>query len=96
MRWGTDYFIKCDVGPKGAVVQVGLGEQDHKFWRRPEDMTEARPAAVCGPSAPASDVAGMMAAALAAASVAFRQNGDAAYADKCLSSAKNLYRCAAC
>lgn len=33
IKWGTDYLIKCDLGGKAVVAQVGLGKQDHSFWR---------------------------------------------------------------
>ncbi|KAF8062061.1 celZ [Scenedesmus sp. PABB004] len=71
LKWGTDYLLKCDLGPNQVAAQVGLGKADHAFWRRPEDITDPRPVAVCGPGAPGSDVAGAMAAALAAASMVF-------------------------
>jgi hypothetical protein len=33
IEWGTDYLLKCDLGGKAVVAQVGLGQQDHNFWR---------------------------------------------------------------
>jgi L-rhamnose isomerase len=33
IKWGTDYLLKCDLGGKAVVAQVGLGKQDHNFWR---------------------------------------------------------------
>lgn len=59
--------------------------------RRPEDIKEKRPVAVCDASAPGSDVAAAMAAALAAGSMVFN-NSDPGYASKCLQAAKNMYR----
>jgi hypothetical protein len=33
IKWGTDYLLKCDLDGKAVVAQVGLGQQDHSFWR---------------------------------------------------------------
>ncbi|WIA17948.1 hypothetical protein OEZ85_009440 [Tetradesmus obliquus] len=90
IKWGTDYLLKCDLGGKAVVAQVGLGQQDHSFWRRPEDIKDSRPVAICDASAPGSDVAAAMSAALAAAALVFKQ-ADAAYAARCLKSARNMY-----
>lgn len=59
--------------------------------RRPEDIKGSRPVTVCDASAPGSDVAADMAAALAAASLVFSES-DPDYAAKCLKAAKNMYR----
>lgn len=59
--------------------------------RRPEDIKDSRPVAICDASAPGSDVAAAMSAALAAAALVFKQ-ADAAYAARCLKSARNMYR----
>jgi hypothetical protein len=77
--------------PGQLVVQVGLGQQDHKFWRRPEDIKERRPAAICNSTAPGADVAAAMAAALAATALVFR-DFNPGYAGQSLAAAENLYR----
>lgn len=33
IKWSTDYLIKCDLGGNAVVAQVGLGQQDHSYWR---------------------------------------------------------------
>ncbi|KAL2939094.1 Endoglucanase 5 [Bienertia sinuspersici] len=63
IRWGTDYFVKHIVGD---------GEEDHSCWQRAEEMTTSRKASKLDSGHPGSDVAAETAAALAAASLAFK------------------------
>lgn len=72
IRWGTDYFIKAHPQPNVLWGQVGDGESDHYCWERPEDMTTSRTAYKLDQYHPGSDLAGETAAALAAASLAFK------------------------
>jgi hypothetical protein len=58
----------------GVCVQVGDGDTDHYCWQRPEDMTTSRQAYKVDRRRPGSDVAGETAAAMAAASIVFRQS----------------------
>jgi hypothetical protein len=44
VKWATDYFLKAHVSDNEFYGQVGLGQADHDYWGRPEDMTMARPA----------------------------------------------------
>ncbi|CAI9108874.1 OLC1v1008574C1 [Oldenlandia corymbosa var. corymbosa] len=74
IKWATDYFIKAHPEPNVLWVQVGDGESDHKCWQRPEDMRTSRPAYKIDEEHPGSEVAGETAAALAAASIVFREN----------------------
>lgn len=53
--------------------QAGDGETDHYCWQRPEDMTTSRQAYKVDESNPGSDVAGETAAAMASASIVFRE-----------------------
>ncbi|WP_255002584.1 glycoside hydrolase family 9 protein [Cyanobium sp. HWJ4-Hawea] len=96
VKWGTDYLLKCNVlnsAGKTAffVAQVGDPDADHALWQSAESETILRPALAVTASKPGSDVAGGSAAALASASILFRQNGDQAYADQLLKSAIALY-----
>ncbi|XP_071443162.1 uncharacterized protein [Hetaerina americana] len=77
IKWATDYFIKCHVGPNEFYGQVGDFNLDHKFWGRPEDLNMSRPTYKIDANHPGSDLAGETAAALAAASLAFRATADA-------------------
>ena len=51
---------------------MGDGDSDHYCWERAEDMTTSRTAYKLDPSNPGSDLAAETAAALAAASLAFK------------------------
>uniref|UniRef100_A0A0E0L9Y5 Endoglucanase n=1 Tax=Oryza punctata TaxID=4537 RepID=A0A0E0L9Y5_ORYPU len=82
IKWGTDYFIKAHTKPHELWAElillhgfdnVGDGDTDHYCWQRPEDMTTSRQAYKVDRRRPGSDVAGETAAAMAAASIVFRQ-----------------------
>jgi len=90
LKWGTDWIIKAHPEPNVFYAQVGNGSADHAFWGAPEVMTMARPAYRLDPSKPGSEVAAEAAAALAAASIAFRPS-NAPYADTLLGHARQLY-----
>ena len=63
------------ITPVVFSLQVADAEVDHSYWGRPEEMTMPRPSFKVTTSKPGSDVAGETAAALAAASIAFRSSG---------------------
>jgi hypothetical protein len=44
VKWTTDYILKAHTAPTELYGQVGLGDLDHDYWERPEDMTMERPA----------------------------------------------------
>lgn len=90
IKWGTDYLLKTHTAPNELWGQVGLGGADHAYWGPPETMTMARPAFKISAQRPGSDLAGETAAALAAASIAFRPT-DSAYADRLLTHATQLF-----
>ncbi|MEB3360206.1 MAG: glycoside hydrolase family 9 protein [Synechococcales bacterium] len=94
IKWGTDYILKAHVtdgnGTKEFWGQVGNGQADHAYWGSAEDMTMARPAYKIDRQNPGSDLAGESAAALAAASIAFRSS-DPRYADRLLQNAVQLF-----
>nr|1KS8_A Chain A, Endo-b-1,4-glucanase [Nasutitermes takasagoensis]1KSC_A Chain A, Endo-b-1,4-glucanase [Nasutitermes takasagoensis]1KSD_A Chain A, Endo-b-1,4-glucanase [Nasutitermes takasagoensis] len=90
VKWATDYFIKAHTSQNEFYGQVGQGDADHAFWGRPEDMTMARPAYKIDTSRPGSDLAGETAAALAAASIVFR-NVDGTYSNNLLTHARQLF-----
>ncbi|PWZ06444.1 Endoglucanase 16 [Zea mays] len=74
IKWGTDYFIKAHTRPDELWAEVGDGDTDHYCWQRPEDMTTSRQAYKVDRDRPGSDVAGETAAAMAAASMVFREH----------------------
>ncbi|GFZ01271.1 glycosyl hydrolase 9C3 [Actinidia rufa] len=90
VKWGTDYLIKAHPEPNVFYGEVGDGTTDHYCWQRPEDMTTSRQAYRIDPSNPGSDLAGESAAALAAASLAFRHNNPS-YANELLTHAQQLF-----
>ena len=90
LRWATDYFIKAHTAPNELYGQVGAGGTDHAWWGPAEVMQMARPAAKIDSTHPGSDLAGETAAALAAASMAFRPT-DPTYANTLLTHARQLY-----
>ncbi len=103
LRWANDWFIKAHPSANVLYGQVGLGSSDHSYWAAQEvtNLTDlsgptaagqptSRPSysinATCGGGA---DLAGGVAAAMAASSIVFRPD-DPAYADTLLSHATQL------
>lgn len=74
-----------------GVVQVGDPSSDHQCWERPEDMDTPRTAYKVDVNRRGSDVAAETAAALAAASMAFR-GVDNAYSARLLAAARRVLR----
>jgi hypothetical protein len=72
------------------AMQVGDPTKDHGCWERPEDMDTARTVYNISAARPGSDVAGETAAALAAASMVFRDD-DPAYAARLLAGARSAF-----
>ncbi|XP_019441110.1 PREDICTED: endoglucanase 5-like [Lupinus angustifolius] len=90
IRWGTDYFIKAHTQFNVLWGQVGDGASDHYCWERAEDMTTSRTAYKIDEEHPGSDLAGETAAALAAASIAFKPY-NSSYSSLLLIHAKQLF-----
>nr|KAG5686635.1 hypothetical protein BaRGS_011079 [Batillaria attramentaria] len=91
VKWPLDYFLKTwDADSKTLYGQIGAADVDHSFWGRPEDMTMERPTFVMNTTHPASDLAGEMAAALAAGYLAFKTS-DSVYADELLVASRSIY-----
>ena len=96
VRWGTNYLLKAQgLDSNGDttffIAQVGDGETDHALWSAPEEQNVPRPAMAVTPDKPGSDVAGASAAALAAASILFREQGDITYANTLLEHSESLF-----
>lgn len=90
LKWGTDWIIKAHPSPNVVYGQVGKGDDDHRWWGPAEVMPMGRPAYKVDASCPGSDLAGEYAAAMAAASLVFRDS-DPAYAGTLLTHARQLY-----
>ncbi|KAH7517743.1 hypothetical protein FEM48_Zijuj09G0096700 [Ziziphus jujuba var. spinosa] len=90
IRWATDYLLKTVAQPNRIFVQVGDPNADHNCWERPEDMDTIRTVYAVDAPNPASEVAGETAAALAAASMAFKSS-DPGYSDTLLRNAVKAF-----
>jgi endoglucanase len=89
IKWGTDYFIKAHPEPYLLFGEIGDGDSDHNCWQRPEDMTTSREAYAVTQENPGSDLAAETAAAMAAASIAFRKM-DPVYSNELLRHAREV------
>eukprot|EP01018_Ginkgo_biloba_P024960 Gb_39316 [translate_table: standard] len=98
IKWGTDYMLKTFNSSANTIdviySQVGTAANsnssnpdDHYCWMRPEDMDYPRPVTRCNTG---SDLAAEMAAALAAASIVFKDNRT--YSQKLLKGATTLFK----
>lgn len=74
LKWGADFLHRCVLGRDRIVGQIGLGGPDHALWVRPDEIRTPYPVLELGPGRPGADVAGSMAAALAAASIALNSS----------------------
>ena len=90
IKWVTDYLIKCHPEDEVFYYQVGDGNADHSWWGPCEVMTMNRPSYKVTRDNPGSAVVGEAAAALAIASVVFKDT-DKDYSKLCLDHAKSLY-----
>ncbi|KAJ3692751.1 hypothetical protein LUZ60_011846 [Juncus effusus] len=90
VRWATDYLLKTIAHPGLVFVQVGDPINDHNCWERPEDMDTARTVYNVSADRPGSEVAGETAAALAAASMVFRQT-DTEYSNRLIAGARKAF-----
>ena len=90
VKWATDYFIKCHPEKDTLYVGVGNGVVDHSFWIAPEYIYYDYPSYKIDSSNPGSEVAGETAAALAAASILFKEV-DSSYSATLLKHAIEIY-----
>ncbi|WP_075341630.1 glycoside hydrolase family 48 protein [Tenacibaculum agarivorans] len=95
IKWVTDYFIKCHPSPNEFYVQISEKGQDHNYWM-PAEMVDVHPmygvrkAHKLTPSNPGTEVSCETAAALASASMVFKDS-DPAYSATLLQHAKELF-----
>ena len=90
IKWICDYLIKCHPEADVYYYQVGDGNADHSWWGPAEVMQMNRPSFKVDKNSPGSTVVGEAAAALAACAAVFKEM-DSAYAEECLTHAKQLY-----
>ncbi|KAG0496088.1 hypothetical protein HPP92_000661 [Vanilla planifolia] len=97
IKWGADYLLKTFNSSADTIdritAQVGAGDtsggsmpNDHYCWMRPEDIDYPRPVYECDSC---SDLAAEMAAALAAASIVFKDSE--AYSRKLVHGASTVW-----
>ncbi|ONK62750.1 uncharacterized protein A4U43_C07F7750 [Asparagus officinalis] len=98
IKWGADYLLKTFNHTADSIdriaAQVGQGDtsggatpNDHYCWMRPEDIDYPRPVLECHAC---SDLAAEMAAALASASIVFKDNKK--YSQKLVHGATTLFK----
>ncbi|GBG86555.1 hypothetical protein CBR_g41618 [Chara braunii] len=91
IRWGTDYLLKVwKPGTSQLYVIVGDKFNDDKCWMRPENIQTTRLSYQVNATAPGTDVAGEVAAAFAAAALAWNIH-DSDYASQLLNASVNLF-----
>ncbi|CAM8963009.1 unnamed protein product [Rhodiola kirilowii] len=91
VKWSTDYLLKAaTAAPDTLYVQVADPNKDHQCWERPEDMDTPRSVYKLSAQSPGSDVAGETTAALAAASIVFKDS-DPSYSSKLLQTSKQVF-----
>lgn len=90
IKWATDYFINCHPSPNVYYYQVGDGQIDHSWWGPAEVMQMKRPAFKVDKASPGSTVVAETAAALAVASIIFKES-DPTYSATCIKHAQELF-----
>ncbi|XLU52431.1 hypothetical protein S245_047079, partial [Arachis hypogaea] len=90
LKWITDYLINAHPFEDVLYIQVGDPGVDHNCWERPEDTNEKRPVIEVNSSYPGAEVAAETAAAMASASLVFK-NVDPAYSGILLAHAQQLF-----
>ena len=90
IKWGTDYFIKCNSNENELYVGIGDGNIDHDYWYPPEYINYEYPSYKIDKDHPGSEVAAETAASLAAASILFKEE-DISYSETLLKHAIEIY-----
>ncbi|OMO84647.1 Glycoside hydrolase, family 9 [Corchorus olitorius] len=90
LRWITDFLLNAHPSENVLYIQVGDPEIDHKCWERPEKMSEERPLIQVNTTFPGTEVAAETAAAMASASLVFKQI-DPSYSNSLLMHARQLF-----
>uniref|UniRef100_A0A0E0EL86 Endoglucanase n=1 Tax=Oryza meridionalis TaxID=40149 RepID=A0A0E0EL86_9ORYZ len=91
IRWGADFLLRAHSSPTTLYTQVGDGNADHQCWERPEDMDTPRTLYKITADSPGSEAAAEASAALAAAYVALKDDGDTAFSSRLLAASRSLF-----
>ena len=90
LRWALQYLVDCHIEPYAYVALIGDVDRDHGYWGPPEAQQVERPVETVRQGAPAADLLGAVAAALAAGSELFATR-DAPFSSHLLATAIHLY-----
>ncbi|GAM29197.1 hypothetical protein SAMD00019534_123730 [Acytostelium subglobosum LB1] len=90
LRWGYDWLMAAHYAENRFAGQVGEANADHAYWGPPELMTMDRPTYILSDTAPGTEVAMEVAAALAICSMIF-MDSDPAYAAQCLKHSEEMW-----
>ncbi|MGL4608754.1 MAG: glycoside hydrolase family 9 protein [Trueperaceae bacterium] len=92
LRYVNDYFIRSHTSDNVLWAQVGEGHQDHNnYWYPPEASPARRLSLKINNSKPGTELAAETAAAMAAASIVFKNEDAANYSATLLDHARRLY-----
>ncbi|OPZ88925.1 MAG: Endoglucanase 1 precursor [Firmicutes bacterium ADurb.Bin419] len=90
LKYFTDYFMRCRESATKYYYHVG-DPSDHDYWGPPENQTGSRSTKrYMGAGQGAADVCGLYSGALSLMYLNYK-SVDSAYAEKCLTHAKELY-----
>ncbi len=87
----SDYLIRCHPNANTFVIQVGEGGADHDYWQIPEQNTYTRKSFLANLNKPNTELACSNAAAFAALSMAYKNNGNNNYSATLLQHARDLF-----
>ncbi|KAK1281661.1 hypothetical protein QJS10_CPB22g00009 [Acorus calamus] len=90
IRWGSDFILRAHTSPTTLYTQVGDGYSDHNCWMRPEDMNTQRTLYKITSDSPGTEAAADAAAALASASIVFK-NVNSSYSITLLTASQSLF-----
>lgn len=89
VRWKLEWLLAAHLSPNELVVMVGDPKADHGRWGPPETLSLRRPTYVVNQQKPGTEPAAETSAALAAGYLLFKTR-DAEFAERCLTSSKQL------
>ncbi|KAJ3683381.1 hypothetical protein LUZ60_013608 [Juncus effusus] len=91
ISWGAKFLLRAHTSPTTLYTQVGDGNSDHQCWERPEDMDTPRTLYKITKNSPGTEAAADVAAALAAASIVFKDRNNTNLSSQFLRASKSLF-----
>ena len=93
IKWGAEWLARANPRKNELFALVGNPKVDHDYWGRAENFTAHRPTFKVTTGSPGSDVAGEVAAAMAAASLVLRKWGDeSSFPDNLMKVCKDFFK----